>query len=219
MTPISLLPPRASSFHRKSGSTGGLTMSSQSQTPQIKQHKISLDNLPRTTVTPVAQTTSEPVPSISIQSEPAITKPVETPKLKNISLSSSSDEDDEQCEVFSVKSNETLEINSSEDDQKQKTRSCVNTPIRRPRAPPRRSRTIAGDSDLIRPGKVAEILHRFSSTNRGAIRSVYYDSNSDSETSSAIWLQTTDEDDEVDHLSRLLDQTLDDLDDCDFDTE
>ena len=219
MTPISLLPPRASSFHRKSGSTGGLTMSSQLQTPQLKQHKISLDNLPRTIVTPV--NTSEPVPSISIQSEPAnLIKPVETPKLKNISLSSSSDEDDEQCEVFSAKSNETLEINSSEDDQKQKTRSCVNTPIRRQRAPPRRSRTIGGgDSDLIRPGKVAEILHRFSSTNRGAIRSVYYDSNSDSETSSAIWLQTTDEDDDVDHLSRLLDQTLDDLDDCDFDTE
>lgn len=161
----------------------------------------------------------EAVPS-SIQSEPA--KPVETPKLKTISLSSSSEEDDDdECQVYSAKSNETLEINSSEDDnQHPKTRSCVNTPVRRSRIPPRRSRTIGGgDSDLIRPGKVAEILHRFSSTNRGAIRSVYYDSNSDSENSSAIWLQTTDEDDDVDHLSRLLDQTLDDLDDCDFDTE
>ena len=82
---------------------------------------------------------------------------------------------------------------------------------------------------LIRPGKVAEILHRFSSTNRGAIRSVYYDSNSDDEVfginsidqsaSDKIKNRTSNRtagssqlEDGIDHLSLMLDVTLDDLD-------
>lgn len=80
---------------------------------------------------------------------------------------------------------------------------------------------------LIRPGKVAEILHRFSSTNRGAIRSVYYDSNSDDEVfginsidqsaSDKIKNRTSNRtagssqlEDGIDHLSLMLDVTLDD---------
>ena len=73
---------------------------------------------------------------------------------------------------------------------------------------------------VIRPGKVAAILHRFSSTNRGSIRSVYYDSNSDGEEDQRIYRhdQSTyrhskDSDlEEVDHLSVMLDETLEDLD-------
>ena len=201
VTPISLLPPRASSFHRKSGSTGGLTAS----TP-LKQHKISLDNIPRATVTPI-----QPVPS---EKKPA---KFVAPQLKDISLSSDSDSDVIDC------TKSKLEISSEEEKTPPKPRSNSTTPQPRPvtvrKHLPRRSRTIGGETDKIRPGKVAEILHRFSSTNRGAIRSVYYDSNSDSESSSAIWLRSDEDDEDVDHLSRLLDQTLDDLGDEDYDTE
>ena len=156
----------------------------------------------------------------SVEKKPTKPAKLVAPQLKDISLSSDSDSDVIDCTKSSK-----LEISSEEEKTPPKPRSCSTTPTcsNRPvtvrKHLPRRSRTIGGETDKIRPGKVAEILHRFSSTNRGAIRSVYYDSNSDSESSSAIWLRSDDDDEDVDHLSRLLDETLDDLGDDDYDTE
>lgn len=81
-----------------------------------------------------------------------------------------------------------------------------------------RGRQARETEGVIRPGKVAAILHRFSSTNRGSIRSVYYDSNSDGEDDAAasnqrLYRHSKQSEDfsDIDHLSLMLDETLEDL--------
>ncbi|CBY31988.1 unnamed protein product [Oikopleura dioica] len=79
----------------------------------------------------------------------------------------------------------------------------------------------AAETDgLIKTGKVAALLHRFSSTNRGKINSVYYDSNSEDEDQPHSFTlarmshrknskkQEEDLNQDEDHLSTLFDATL-----------
>jgi len=179
----------------------------------------------------------------------------QTPTLTSISVASSDSDSTDDADDGGRKT--PLEINSSasENEQRKETNQVFDTahiPLRHSKPLPstsssesrasmtgvairrtkqRRSRASGIDnSDIIRPGKVAEILHRFSSTNRGAIRSVYYDSNSDSE--SFPWspgggalhdyrgggdgvAEVSDngegDEDGIDYLSVMLDETLDDL--------
>ena len=74
-----------------------------------------------------------------------------------------------------------------------------------------RSRPALETEGVVTPGRVAAILHRFSSTNRGSIRSVYYDSDSEEETGSQNRKSNQSQFSEVDHLSQMLDETLEDL--------
>ena len=78
----------------------------------------------------------------------------------------------------------------------------------------------AAETDgIIKTGKVAALLHRFSSTNRGKINSVYYDSNSEDEDQPHSFTlarrshrkpakQQEEENQDEDHLSTLFDATL-----------
>ena len=147
-----------------------------------------------------------------------------TQRLESVSIIVQSDSESENDSA-----NERLEITSD----KEEIKSPPNHPRIHHSTPRyRQSRGRANlppeTEGLIRPGKVAEILHRFSSTNRGAIRSVYYDSNSDDESvfgmidqspSDKVKNRTSNRtagssqlEDGIDHLSLMLDVTLDDLD-------
>ncbi|CAG5102101.1 Oidioi.mRNA.OKI2018_I69.chr1.g142.t1.cds [Oikopleura dioica] len=86
------------------------------------------------------------------------------------------------------------------------------------RRPSRQGRPAAETDGIIKTGKVAALLHRFSSTNRGKINSVYYDSNSEDEDQSASFTlarknrravkRQEEENQDEDHLSTLFDATL-----------
>ena len=74
-----------------------------------------------------------------------------------------------------------------------------------------RNRPAIETEGVVTPGRVAAILHRFSSANRGSIRSVYYDSDSEDETGSQNRKSNQSHFSEVDHLSQMLDETLEEL--------
>ena len=210
------LPPRASSFHQKSRSTGGLIQ-------PFKQRKVSLDHIPvfgdSDEESPCSSKTevhsrinsNESSKSCQINRTRATPRSENHPSCWNKDLSIGKDVNTTTAagSQFSLgclqsssesETDERLEIKPEEDilpvkELKYRTirgRRCLSPEV----------------EGIIRPGKVAEILHRFSSTNRGSIRSVYYDSNSDDENN---WKSPTGQD-EVDHLSIMLDNTLDDLD-------
>ena len=146
-----------------------------------------------------------------------------TQRLESVSIIVQSDSESEN-------DSERLEIPSDKEEIKSpKTNPRVHHSTPRYRQSRGRANLPPETEGLIRPGKVAEILHRFSSTNRGAIRSVYYDSNSDDEVfginsidqsaSDKIKNRTSNRtagssqlEDGIDHLSLMLDVTLDDLD-------
>jgi len=145
-----------------------------------------------------------------------------TQRLESVSIIVQSDSDSEN-------DSERLEIPSDKEDIKSPMTSSHRVHHSTPRYRQSRGRAnLPPETEgLIRPGKVAEILHRFSSTNRGAIRSVYYDSNSDDEVFGMNSIDQSDKiknrtsnrtagssqlEDGIDHLSLMLDVTLDDLD-------
>lgn len=146
-----------------------------------------------------------------------------TQRLESVSIIVQSDSESEN-------DSERLEIPSDKEEIKSpKSNPRVHHSTPRYRQSRGRANLPPETEGLIRPGKVAEILHRFSSTNRGAIRSVYYDSNSDDEVfginsidqsaSDKIKNRTSNRtagssqlEDGIDHLSLMLDVTLDDLD-------
>ena len=146
-----------------------------------------------------------------------------TQQLESVSIIVQSDSESEN-------DSERLEIPSDKEEIKSpKSNPRVHHSTPRYRQSRGRANLPPETEGLIRPGKVAEILHRFSSTNRGAIRSVYYDSNSDDEVfginsidqsaSDKIKNRTSNRtagssqlEDGIDHLSLMLDVTLDDLD-------
>ena len=146
-----------------------------------------------------------------------------TQRLESVSIIVQSDSESEN-------DSERLEIPSDKEEIKSPTSNPrVHHSTPRYRQSRGRANLPPETEGLIRPGKVAEILHRFSSTNRGAIRSVYYDSNSDDEVfginsidqsaSDKIKNRTSNRtagssqlEDGIDHLSLMLDVTLDDLD-------
>jgi len=149
---------------------------------------------------------------------------ISTQRLESVSIIVQSDSESEN-------DSERLEITSDKEEIKSPLTSHRSVHHSTPRYRQSRGRAnLPPETEgLIRPGKVAEILHRFSSTNRGAIRSVYYDSNSDDEVfgmnsidqsaSDKIKNRTSNRtagssqlEDGIDHLSLMLDVTLDDLD-------
>ena len=79
-----------------------------------------------------------------------------------------------------------------------------------------RGRQARETEGIIKPGKVAAMLHRYSSTNRGSIRSVYYDSDGD-EDDHIRKPATSRHSPEIDHLSVMLDETLEDLEASGYD--
>lgn len=164
--------------------------------------------------------------SSSCSTLPLTSLTASTQRLESVSIIVQSDSESENDST-----NERLEIPSD----KEEIKSPIMTHPRVHHSTPRyrqsrgRANLPPETEGLIRPGKVAEILHRFSSTNRGAIRSVYYDSNSDDEVfginsidqspSDKIKNRTSNRtagssqlEDGIDHLSLMLDVTLDDLD-------